>query len=182
MENDALSAGVQHGGLFNTADIKILICYVLNVIDEPIPANSLVNLFHANGIANGFEVSDAIYSLEKNGQIECFDKKEDTYVITPSGRDIARELNSTLSVTVKNRAYDATLKMLTQYKNAKDTSFLLTRENGKSYLSCSAIDGGAPFITVKMLLPDEAQAEHIKENFLKNPSDIFSKIIEMLTK
>ena len=182
MENDASSAGVLHGGLFNTAEIKILICYILSVIDEPIPANNLVNLLHTNGIANGFEVSDALYTLEKNGQIKVFDEDEDTYVCTPAGRDVARQLNSTLSATVKSRAYDATLKMLTAYKNAKDTAFEITREGENTYLSCSAIDGGAPFLTVKMLLPDEAQADHIKQKFLENTAEIFSKIIEMLTK
>ena len=182
MGNDAFSAGVLHGGVFGTADLKILICYILSTIEEPVPANKLVNLFHVEGIANGFEVSDALVSLEKNGQIKQVSEKEDAYVITPGGRDIARELSVTLSRTVRNRAYDATLKMMTLYKNARDTRFEITRENGKCYLSCSAIDGDAPFLTVKLLLPDEGQAEYIKEKFLSDPSGIFSKVIEMLTK
>ena len=37
MENNASSAGVEHGGLFNTSEIRILICYVLSAIDEPGP-------------------------------------------------------------------------------------------------------------------------------------------------
>ncbi len=182
MENDAFSAGVLHGGLYNTADIKVLICYILSAIGEPIPANSLVNLLHTNGMANGFEVSDAIASLEKNGQIKVADAEDDAYIVTPAGEEIAATLGSTLSVTVKNRAYDLTLKMLTKYKNAKDTVFEITRENGKSYISCTALDGKAPFFAVKMLLPDESGAEHIKENFLQNSGEIFSTLIEKLTK
>ena len=182
MENDATGAGVLHGGLFSTAEIKILICYILSAIDEPVPVSELANLLHYEGIANGFEVSDAVVNLSNNGQIAQADEKADTYIITASGKEIARELSTSLSMTVKNRAFAATLKMLTRYKNARDTHFEVTHENGRIYLSCSAIDDGVPFITVKMLLSDEGQAGYIKERFLENPSSIFSKLIEMLTK
>lgn len=182
MENDASSAGVLHGGLFGTAEIKILICYILSTIDEPIPAHELANLLHYEGIANGFEVSDALVNLTKNGYIALSDEAEDTYIITAQGRNIAKELNSSLTLTVKERAYNATLKMLTKYKNARSTKFEITKENGKSYLSCSAIDDTVPFFTVKMLLADEGYAQYIKDKFLENPSEIFSKLIEMLTK
>ena len=182
MENNASGAGVLHGGLFSTAEIKILICYILNTIGEPIPVTELANLLHFEGIANGFEVSDAVIALAKDGQITEADQSGETYIITAKGSETASELNSSLSMTVKDRAYVATLKMLTRYKNAKNTAFEITHENGKTYLTCSAIDDGAPFISVKMLLVDEAQAGFIKDKFLANPSEIFSKLIEMLTK
>ena len=69
MENDAIGAGVKNGGLFNTAEIKILICYILNAVKEPVPAAMLSNILHFEGIANGFEVSDAMASLAESGHI-----------------------------------------------------------------------------------------------------------------
>lgn len=182
MENDASGAGVLHGGLFSTAEIKILICYILSAVGEPVPVTELANLLHYEGIANGFEVSDAVVNLQKNGQIIAADSENATYVITDAGKKIADELKTSLSITVKERAFAATLKMMARYKNAKDTLFEITHENGRTYLSCSAIDGNMPFITVKMLLADEMQAGYIKEKFLEKPAAVFSKIIEMLTK
>jgi hypothetical protein len=44
------------------------------------------------------------------------------------------------------------------------------------------VDGGIPFMTVKMLACDEDQALHIKEKFLSDPSGIYSTLIELLTK
>ncbi len=182
MENDASSAGVLHGGLFSTTEIRILICYIFSTINEPVPVSMLANMLHFEGIANGFEVSDAVSSLEKSGHIKLCDGACDTYVITPSGRAVAKELNTSLSLTVKERAYTATLRMLTKIKNARDITFEITHENNRAYISCTAVDNEAPFITVKMLLADESQAEFIKDRFLENPSEIFTKIIEMLTK
>ena len=75
----------------------------------------------------------------------------------------------------------AKTKMLAKLKNSKDNQFEITHENGATYLSCSAIDGGKPFLTVKLLITDEDQGHFIREKFLENPSAIYSKIIEMLT-
>lgn len=181
MEKDASSAGVSRGGLISKAEIKILICYILNAIDEPVPANMLSNVLHFEGIANAFEVSDAIVSLEKSNQIIQVNSIEQTYKITSLGKDTAETLKTSLSAVVKERAYLVTMKMFAKFKNAKDNIFQITKENGATYLSCSAIDSGKPFITVKMIITDEDQGSYIREKFLENPSAIYSKIIDMLT-
>ena len=146
MENDALSAGVLNGGLFGIAEIRILICYILNAIKEPVPASMLANILHFEGIANGFEVSDAISSLTKSGHIRPADSEETYYEITESGSAVADELDSSLSLTVRKRAYIATLKMLAKVKNARGTRFSISNENGHSYLTCSAVAGKVTLI------------------------------------
>ena len=181
MEKDASGAGVSRGGLFNTAEIKILICYILNAINEPVPVDMLANVLHYEGIANGFEVSDAVVLLAKRGQIVAVDEAQQTYKITDSGRETADTLKTSLSAVVKERAYLAARKMLAKFKNAKDNVFEITKENGGTYLSCTALDGEKPFITVKMLITDEEQGSYIREKFLENPAKIYSAIIDMLT-
>ena len=181
MENNASGAGVKLGGLFNTTDIKILICYLLATINEPIPANMLANLLHYEGIANAFEVSDAIVTLARNGQIEQYDEKEDTYIITESGKNTAETLKTSISYLVKDRAYAAAIKMLSRFKNAKDTSFELKRENGKLYYTCSILDRNIPFFSVTLQITDEDQAKIIKEKFLDDPAKIYSLFIDNIT-
>ena len=181
MEKNASGAGVSRGGLFSTSEIKILICYILSAVDDAVPVDMLANVLHYEGLANAFEVSDAVVSLSQSGQIVACDDLEQNYRITDSGRDTATTLKSSLSSVVKERAYLAVMKMLAKFKNAKDNKFEITHENGGTYLSCSAIDGDKAFITVKLLITDEDQAGFIREKFLENPSAIYSKIIEMLT-
>lgn len=181
MEKNASGAGVARGGLFSTAEIKILICYILSAIDEAVPVDMLANVLHYEGIANAFEVSDAVVSLSSSGQIIATDNTEQVYKITDSGRETASTLKSSLSSIVKERAYLAVMKMFAKFKNSKDNAFEILHENGATYLSCSALDGGKPFLTVKLLIADEDQAVFIREKFLENPSAIYSKIIEMLT-
>ena len=89
MEKDALSAGVSKvGGLFSTAEIKILVCYILSALNAPVPGRMLADVLHYEGIANCFEVNDAIAALCESGHLKPADEKDDTYVITDNGRQI----------------------------------------------------------------------------------------------
>lgn len=182
MENNAVSAGVKLGGLFNSTEIRILICYILNAINEPVPSNLLVNELHFEGIANGFEVSDAIVSLAENGHIKLVDSDEDTYEITEKGKEIANELKTSLSYFVKDRAFALTIKMMAHLKNVKQTSFEVVYENNLPYLVCSVLDGKLPLMSIKLLLSDENQASSIKERFLEDPAGLYKLIIDKLTK
>ena len=171
MENDALAAGVSRiGGLFSTTDIRILICYIISSIGEPVPGRLLADILHYEGIANCFEVNDSIAALLKNGQLSLVDECDDTYIATESGKSIAETLKTSLAISVRDRAYTAALKMVARFKNAKEND-----------IKISAIDNGQPFMTVKLLVGDEEQALFIKNRFL-NDSSIYSKIIELLTK
>ncbi len=183
MEKDALTAGVSEiGGLFTTAEIRVLICYIFSTIDQAVPGNLLANTLHYEGIANCFEVNDSIDYLCKNGQLELVSRDDDTYIITENGKSVAETLKSSLSVVVKERAYNAALKMYSRFKNAKETDIKISREEDKTFITCSAFDNDSPFMSVKLLVSDEEQAIHIKEKFLNNPTEIYSAIIDLLTK
>lgn len=183
MEKDALTAGVSEiGGLFTTAEIRVLICYIFSAIDKEIPGNLLANTLHYEGIANCFEVNDSVDYLCKNGHLKLVSQDDDTYIITESGKDVAETLKTSLSVVVKERAYNAALKMYSRFKNAKETDIKISRENDKTFITCSAFDNDTPFMSVKLLVSDEEQAIHIKNKFLDNPTEIYSTIIDLLTK
>lgn len=183
MEKDAVSAGVSEiGGLFNTAQIRTLICYILSSVNEAVPGRLLADTLHYEGIANCFEVNDSIAALCKSGHLEVFNEAEDTYVVTKSGRDVAETLKTSLSLTVRDRAFSAAIKMMARFKNAKENDIKISREGDRTFITCSAIDNGEPFMSVKLMVTDEDQAIFIKEKFLNSTSNIYSQIIELLTK
>ncbi len=182
MEKDAISAGVKTvGGLFSTAEIKILVCYIIDAVRDAVPGQMLANVLHYEGIANCFEVNAAIADLCESGQLKVFNEKEDTYVITEKGKMVARELKTTLPFTVKDRAYTAAIKMVSRFKNAKNCDIEIEKDNGKTYAICSLTDNGNTFMSIKLQVTDEEQAMLIKEKFITNPTKIYSDIINILT-
>ena len=71
--------------------------------------------------------------------------------------------------------------MMAEIKNAKETDISIVRNGENTFITCSALDGGNPIMSVQLLVSDEAQAMSIKSKFLENPSEIYSKIIDLFT-
>ncbi len=182
MEFDSVAAGVIPGGLVNSSEIKILICYILKSIGEPINATELCELLNYEGLANIFEVSDNIEALLKSGHIYCTDTENNLYTVTASGTDIAATLKATVPISVRDKACLATLKRLARTKNMKETDISITRQGEKTYITCSALENNEQIISVSLMVADEAQAIAIKNNFIENPSEIYSSIIDLFTK
>ena len=69
MEFDAFDAGIELGGLRSRDDIRLLICYLLKSIDAPMTRQMLNDSMQEDGLANFFEVGQAIEELLKTGNI-----------------------------------------------------------------------------------------------------------------
>ena len=72
--------------------------------------------------------------------------------------------------------------MLVKVRNAKATDYKITKEDNRSILTCSAIDQGKPYMSIKLLLGDEDQADFIKQKFLEKAPEIYSTVLDLLTK
>lgn len=183
MEKDAVSAGVSEiGGLFSSAQVRILICYILSNIKEPVSGRMLGNMLHYEGIANCFEVSDSIAALTESGHLQPVDPVEDTYVATKKGEETAETLKTSLPFAVKEHAYRAAIKMVSRYRKARESDIKISREGNRTFITCTALDGEQPFMSVKLQVTDEDQAVYIKEKFLNSTDNIYSEIISLLTK
>ena len=49
---DAFSAGVEPGGLRTTEEIKILLCYMLHTVQQPMPRGDVTDIVVGGGMAN----------------------------------------------------------------------------------------------------------------------------------
>ena len=82
MEFDAFTGGIELGGLRNRDDIRLLICYILKSVDTPLTRQMLNDAMQEDGLANFFEVGQAIEELLKTGNItaDILDGEEDKSV------------------------------------------------------------------------------------------------------
>ena len=182
MEIDATTAGVAPGGLTNRTEIRVLICYLLKAIGQPIPYNFLTDKLSAEGIANYFELCDAIINLEDNGHIislvDSVGKK--SYLISPSGADIADTLERTVPNVIRDRACSYIIKLLARVRNEKENEVIIAPAEKGFTVTCRAIDGDKVLMSVSILVPNEACAKTVRESFLNNPSETFIKVTEAL--
>ena len=87
MEFDAFDAGIELGGLRSRDDIRLLICYLLKSIDAPMTRQMLNDSMQEDGLANFFEVGQAIEELLKTGNITTdILQDEEVLIVTERGR------------------------------------------------------------------------------------------------
>lgn len=179
MDNQAFTAGVRVGGLSDRTEIKILLCYLLSALKEPITQNQLIECVCGQELVNYFEMQNALQHLLDSNLIK---EDENGFTILPEGREIAEQLGGNVSTTVKRYAYTMATKLL-QYDALKRQNHIkITPVEGGGYLlHCSIEDDNFCIFSVDIHMPDEESAKYAGEQFILKGQDIFKCVLGITT-
>ena len=183
MEFDAFDAGIELGGLRSRDDIRLLICYLLKSIDAPMTRQMLNDSMQEDGLANFFEVGQAIEELLKTGNITA-DILDDEEVIsvTERGREAAELLQTSLPRTVREKAVNSAIRLTTRAKVERDNKIEVKKEDDGGYtITFTLFDRGTEMMKLSIYVVDSLQLETVKQNFINDPVKVYSSIITSLT-
>ena len=175
MRNKKNDDGFVPGMLTNITDVKIIICYLLKTIGEPMDKEKIIEMVFANDIASYFDVRSAVMELVENGNIT--EDKDGNISITESGKDAAEMLESTLPLTTRSKIIREGVKLNNLSKKSKGNKANVEVNPSGIFVKCELLDGEEEIMTFKMLVADEMQAQMIKEKFLENPAQVYQKFI-----
>ncbi len=177
---DAFSAGVQPGGLNTTQEIKILLCYMLNTVNQPMARDEVTDIIVAGGMANYFDTEEAIEELLRLQHLTADDERHIATTVT--GKQIGETLASRIPYTLRERSVKAALALFKRRAIEKDNKVDIRRlEDGGCQVTCTILDQGKPLLSVALRVADDYQAEQIKENFLADPSLLYRGNLAVLT-
>ena len=137
MEFDAFDEGIELGGLRNRDEIRLLICYILRAVDAPISKQNLNDSMLQDGLANYFEINQAISELLKNGTIDMdIDENGDTDIKEIAGHGVSAAVDG-------KRVLVGNLKLMKEEHIAVSTehnegTVVYVSEDGK-YAGCIVI-------------------------------------------
>ena len=183
MEFDAFDAGIELGGLRSRDDIRLLICYLLKSIDAPMTRQMLNDSMQEDGLANFFEVGQAIEELLKTGNIttDIFDEEE-VLIVTERGREAAELLQTSLPRTVREKAVNSAIRLTTRAKVERDNKIEVKKEDDGGYtITFTLFDRGTELMKLSIYVVDSLQLETVKQNFINDPVKVYSSIITSLT-
>ena len=179
MDNNAMTAGVRVGGLTDRTEIKILLCYLLAELKQPITQNQLIECVCGQELVNYFEMQSALQHLLDNNFIK---EDENGFSIMPEGKDIARQLESVVSSTVKRYAYTMALNILQYEALKKQHKVTISPVDGGGYnLHCSIEDDDFTIFSIDILMPDEKSAEYAGQQFILKGQDMFKCMLGIMT-
>ena len=183
MEFDAFDAGIELGGLRSRDDIRLLICYLLKSIDAPMTRQMLNDAMQEDGLANFFEVGQAIEELLKTGNITAdILEDEEVLTVTEKGREAAELLQTSLPRTVREKAVNSAIRLTTRAKVERDNKIEVKKEDDGGYtITFTLFDRGTELMKLSIYVVDSLQLETVKQNFINDPVKVYSSIITSLT-
>lgn len=179
MEFDAFAAGIEPGGLRNTKEIRILICYLLASVNTPFRKEDIIDILQENGLANYFEITTALSDLIDKGSILI---KNGLCTPGESARMIAKQLDGTIPTAVRQRTLTAALQLLTRMKREEENTVEITHTNNGIQVTCHISGGDMELMSLSLYVPDLQQANLVKQNFQQDPDIIYRAMLAAVTK
>lgn len=184
MAFDTFDEGIVPGGIRSKSEIRILICYLFNSVNDKMSKDLIVESIMQYELANYFEVSSAFDDLINNGNLTENDIIDDerTYVLSDNGRMIANQLETTLALTVKEKAYSCAIKLLAEKKTARENSVDIEKTENGFNVVCRISGGEVELMSFSLYAPDYEQAVTIKKSFLESPATTYKVMLALMTR
>ncbi len=182
---DAFPVDDNTGGIRSTEKIRIIICYVLRSCSGVLSKDDLLSALYDNGIANYFELCQAVDDLLEVNAISTVDNR---LIINDNGIQIARDLENELSLFIRNKAVRAAKLTALYEKRKRENIVSVTKtDDGKLRLDITLLSAEAEsesseeLLKVSVYATDSQQAETMKSTFLNNPVRLYESVIQALT-
>lgn len=180
--HDVFQAGVEPGGLTADYEIKMLICYILRTLGEPVPVSALIEVFVSEGIGNYFEAASAAAGLVKTGHLTIERQGDERfYQATELANSTADTLARDLPPVVRDKAVAAARHAL-RLRESRAKNHVDVRKAPDGYLLTMTItDVGSDLLSTTLLVPDKETCTKISERFVEDPILMYKGIVAVLT-
>ncbi len=182
-EFDAFSEGIEPGGLRSRTQIKLLLTFLVSRLQEPMSESKLLESLQLHGLANYFEVGQAIEELLKTGNITAdIADDEEVLSVTNKGREAAELLQTSLPRTVREKAVNSAIRLTTRAKIERENKIEVKKEeNGGYNITFTLFDRDTELMKLSIFVADSLQLDQVKQNFIDDPVKVYSTIITSLT-
>ena len=175
---EAFTAGVKPGGLTDNTQIRILLCYLVKTAG-PLTRDTLQGALLQEQLVNYFEFADALADVERQLLVSL--DEDERYSITDKGSTVADTLAFDLPRTVRESAIRAVMQIQSWKHKAAMNRARIEEEDGEYVVWCAIGDMGSVVFRLQLAMPDKLTAETIRNNFTAHGSEIYSKVMDMLT-
>lgn len=175
---DVFTAGVKPGGLTNSTEIRLLLCYLIKTTG-PVSRETLEGALLQEELVNYFEFVNALSELEHQNLVTVQDKG---YKITEKGASVADTLSYDLPRSVRESAILAVIRLQSWSHRAAQNHATVEHDANGYRVVCIIQDQGQPeSFRLELAMPDSLTAEEVKNRFIARGSQIYMSLLEALT-
>ena len=181
MAFDAFTAGVEPGGLRSQSDIRLLICYMLASVKDPLDKNDIVMILQDQGLANYFEAASALADVLAKHNADTLPDNPELCVANETTAEISRQLETTLPPAVRDRAVTGALTLLAKAKREQENQVEIEKQPDGYNVTCHISGGARDLMSFTLFVPDQYQARIVKKNFHRNPEMVYQVMLCLMT-
>ena len=166
----------RHGFIHDILDVKILILYVMSLVEEPISAQTIYELCYQDERLSYFDVQEAVPQMVDSGHLEK--QEDDLYIITDKGRETEEITHDSIAFPVKQRARTAVERL---NRTTKREQFIRTeiRKNEKDeytvHMGLDDLQG--VLMNLELTMPTLHQARKIEAAYRKNAEAVYQSVM-----
>ena len=182
MSSNAFTGGIKPGGLTNDFEVKILICYLLDNVSQPLTFEQICEIIQDGDFVNYFEFTDAMSELQDTGHIivQRGENNKKFYEITEIGVATSKTFSKTLPLTVREKTLNLAKNNI-QYNKRKEQIYVSYKKVSDGYnLTLQFKDIGTDLLNMNIFIPTEKQCEEIKNHIYQNPALIYGGILYLI--
>ncbi len=164
------------------AENKVLILYLLSIIDKPINNDGLYRLVLSIQDMNYFYFQQFLIDLENNKYIMSYEKDEGTvYEITENGKNTLSLTLDMLPGIIKLKV-DKTIKgELKEIRNEETVRAEFIPLSKKEFIvKCKLVENNNVTFEIQSFASSREQAVRIVQNWEQNANKIYPAVIQML--
>lgn len=178
MPREAFTAGVKPGGLTNTTQIRILLCYVIRTVAQPLSRSELEQAMLEKELINYFELVAGLSDLEQQNLVIL---ENDRYRITEQGRKVADLLLTDLPRSIREQAVQAAVFAQQWARKKAENKATISPVFGGFQLDCYIQELGQTVFQLSLLMPDRATAESARDVFIEKGADFYKIMLATLS-
>lgn len=159
-------------------DIKVFLLFLLENIRYPIDRSTLIEIISENTEEIIMDYDECLGELSDTGHV-WFDEMDGElyYMISDSGRLVARELVDSLDKEFRERSLKSAIKHLSLSKSgAKVKSLISENPTGGYSVTMTLTSETGELMNVSLSVSSRAEAEKIKSNFETRPESVYRGI------
>ena len=182
MDFNAFVGGIAPGGLTNDFEVKILICFLLKKIEQPLSFDQINEILQKTGFVNYFEFVEAISELQKTAHIQPITTEdgEEVFELTEIGGATAQTFNHTLPLTVREKTVEAARELIQMQKQLEEIEVRYRQVADGFILSVKMKDIGSDLMNLDVFMPTEDECIEIRERIYADPLLLYQTLLSVM--
>jgi hypothetical protein len=156
---------------------KIMLCFILDRFDRPLPEELLYEIVQDSEVINYFFYAEALNGLIESGAVS---KDGGLIVLNEKGRFGSEYFNSNIPDYFRRKLLKSADSLLAKIARESEADIAIDVVPNGFEVSCVIKDVSYDLMRLSVYAPGKEQAELIKSNILKNPALFYKNVIEYI--